>query len=162
MVRVLGTLLLTLSKKMGIFFIFEVKMGKPLAKWPIKYSISQGKSPLVGNFPYKPPNLASPLKIKLRWENTEISLRLIYRVYAKQLSLYSICEGPIKFNFNYYYLSKSLGNANLQTVGNVNLWFSGLLLWNTRGKPLAAENQGGRVKGWVTAVARRWKNTKIP
>ena len=32
MVRVLGTILLTLSKKMGIFFIFEVKMGKPLAK----------------------------------------------------------------------------------------------------------------------------------
>ena len=32
MVRMLGIILLTLSKKMGIFFIFEVKMGKPLAK----------------------------------------------------------------------------------------------------------------------------------
>ena len=48
------------------------------------------------------------------------SLRLIYRVYAKQMSLYSICEGPTKFNY-YYYLSKSLSNANLQTIGNVNL-----------------------------------------
>ena len=72
MVRVLGTILLTLSKKMGIFFIFEVKMGKPLAKWPIKYAISQGKSPFVGNSPYIPPNLASPLNIKLRSENTKI------------------------------------------------------------------------------------------
>ena len=86
MVRVLGTLLLTLSEKMAIFFIFKVKMGKSLAVTN-KICDFSGYISLRGNTVRK----------------YKDSLRLIYRVYAKQLSLYSICEGPIKFNFNYYY-----------------------------------------------------------
>ena len=69
-------------EKNGDIFIFELQMGKPLAMTN-KICNFSGYISLRGNTVRK----------------YKDSLRLIYRVYAKQLSLYRICEGPIKFNY---------------------------------------------------------------